>query len=159
MDHHFKGLIAALALSAGSAFAGYAQATPPSGWSAGGGTGGAFTGTKAANGATFLSSSVTTNASLNVGGRAVSIPATMRFSANAPRVAAAAVMLHPGIRTVAQIAGWLGLAGLLYDATSGLWTIPDPDAQPSDGYSWAHDGITGTDAYYRNVFQTKGFVA
>lgn len=118
------------------AHAGYAQATPPAGWSAGGGAGGAFTGTKAANGATFLTSSVTTNASLNVGGRAVSIPATMRFAANAPRVAAAAVMLHPGIRTAAAVAGWLGLAGLVYDQASGLWKKPDTSARKSDGLSW-----------------------
>lgn len=137
MDYHFKGLIAALALSAGSAFAGYAQATPPAGWSAGGGTGGAFTGTKAANGATFLSGSVSTNASLNVGGRAVSLPATMRFAANAPRVAAAAVMLHPGIRTAASIAGWLGLASLVYDEASGLWTVPDTSSPQSDGNEYA----------------------
>lgn len=143
MDHHFKGLIAALALSAGSAFAGYAQATPPAGWSAGGGTGGAFTGTKAANGATFLSGSVSTNASLNVGGRAVSMPATMRFASNAPRVAAAAVMLHPGLRTAASIAGWLGLASLAYDPLSGLWTKPDSTYPQSDGYEWT-DGSTQT---------------
>ena len=137
MDHHFKGLIAALALSAGSAFAGYAQAVPPAGWSSGGGIGGSFTGTKAANGATFLSGSVSTNASLNVGGRAVSMPATMRFAANAPRVAAAAIMLHPGIRTAVSIAGWLGLAGLIYDSTSGLWSQPDATGLPvSDGYYW-----------------------
>lgn len=151
MDHHFKGLIAALALSAGSAFAGYAQATPPAGWSAGGGPGGAFTGTKAANGATFLSGSVSSNASLNVGGRAVSMPASMRFAANAPRVAAAAVMLHPGIRTAAAVAGWLGLAGLVYDATSGLWTAPNDATLPdgvyqSDGYQWSVNwsGVTYT---------------
>ena len=122
------------------AHAGYAQATPPAGWSAGGGAGGAFTGTKAANGATFLSSSVTTNASLNVGGRAVSIPATMRFAANAPRLAAAAVMLHPAIRTAAAVAGWLGLAGLVYDQASGLWTVPDTTTNylVSTGYKWLH---------------------
>lgn len=124
------------------AHAGYAQATPPAGWSAGGGAGGAFTGTKAANGATFLSSSVTTNASLNVGGRAVSIPATMRFAANAPRLAAAAVMLHPGIRTAAAVAGWLGLAGLVYDQASGLWKLPDSNATPSSGYEYSMDGVT-----------------
>ncbi|WP_313605833.1 virulence factor TspB C-terminal domain-related protein [Comamonas jiangduensis] len=137
MDHYFKGLIAALALSAGSAFAGYAQATPPSGWSAGGGAGGAFTGTKAANGASFLGGSVSTNASLNVGGRAVSMPATMRFAANAPRIAATAIMLNPYLRGAATIAGWLGLAGLLYDPISGLWTAPSVDSPKSDGYMWA----------------------
>lgn len=144
MDHYFKGLIAALALSAGSAFAGYAQATPPAGWSAGGGTGGAFTGTKAANGATFLSGSVSTNASLNVGGRAVSMPATMRFAANAPRVAAAAVMLHPGLRTAASIAGWLGLAGLFYDPISGLWKSDNTDLPVSTGLMYYTFGYPGT---------------
>jgi hypothetical protein len=151
MDHHYKGLIAALALSAGSAFAGYAQATPPAAWSSGGGAGGSFSGTKAANGATFFSGSVSTNASLNVGGRAVSMPATMRFAANAPRVAAAAIMLHPGIRTAASIAGWLGLAGLLYDPISGLWTAPDDGTLPddvyqSDGSNWSVSwwGVTYT---------------
>lgn len=131
------GLFVAAALGSFQvAHAGYAQATPPAGWSAGGGAGGAFTGTKAANGATFLSGSVSTNASLNVGGRAVSMPATMRFAANAPRVAAAAIMLHPGIRTAASIAGWLGLAGLLYDPLSGLWTQPDTSIPKSDGSVW-----------------------
>lgn len=151
MDHHFKGLIAVLALSAGSAFAGYAQATPPAGWSSGGGAGGSFTGTKAANGATFLSGSVSTNASLNVGGRAVSMPATMRFAANAPRVAAAAIMLHPGIRTAASIAGWLGLAGLVYDATSGLWTSPNSENYPlSDGLIYRTRDVAATDAISRS---------
>ena len=150
MDHYFKGLIAALAFSAAPAFAGYAQATPPVGWSAGGGAGGAFTGTKAANGATFLSGSVSTNASLNVGGRAVSMPATMRFAANAPRVAAAAVMLHPGIRTAAAVAGWLGLASLVYDEASGLWKLPDTTAPKSDGYVYYIYGapISSNDPVY-----------
>lgn len=131
------GLAVAAALGSFQvAHAGYAQATPPAGWSAGGGAGGSFTGTKAANGATFLSGSVSTNASLNVGGRAVSMPATMRFAANAPRVAAAAIMLNPYVRGAAAIAGWLGLAGLLYDPLSGLWTTPDSTYPKSDGYAW-----------------------
>jgi hypothetical protein len=79
------------------------------------------------------------------------MPATMRFAANAPRVAAAAIMLHPGIRTAAAVAGWLGLAGLVYDATSGLWTAPNDGALPadvyqSDGYEWSVNwwGVTYT---------------
>ena len=125
------------------AHAGYAQATPPAGWSAGGGAGGAFTGTKAANGATFLSSSVTTNASLNVGGRAVSIPATMRFAANAPRLAAAAVMMNPYVRTAAAVAGWLGLASLVYDQVSGTWSAPDTSSPVSTGVEWYGPGNPG----------------
>lgn len=138
------GLFVAAALgSLQVAHAGYAQATPPAGWSAGGGAGGAFTGTKAANGATFLSGSVSTNASLNVGGRAVSMPATMRFAANAPRVAAAAIMLHPGIRTAASIAGWLGLASLAYDQLSGTWSAPDTSSPVSTGLEWYGPGNPG----------------
>ena len=60
----------------------------------------------------------------------------MRFAANAPRLAAAAVMLHPGIRTAAAVARWLGLASLVYDQASGLWTVPDTTAQQSDGLEY-----------------------
>ena len=67
----------------------------------------------------------------------------MRFAANAPRVAAAAIMLHPGIRTAASIAGWLGLASLAYDPLTGLWTKPDTSYPQSDGYEWS-DGTTVT---------------
>ena len=135
------GLAAVVALgSVQIAHAGYAQVTPPAGWAAGGGAGGSFVGTKAANTATFLSGNVTTNASLNVGGRAVPMPATMRFAANAPRIAASAVMLHPGIRTAAAVAGWLGLAGLFWDEASGLWKAPSDPASSSlylsDGYQY-----------------------
>ncbi|EPS3437881.1 virulence factor TspB C-terminal domain-related protein [Enterobacter mori] len=136
MDHHFKGLIAALALSAGSAHALYVQATPPAGWSAGGGAGGSVTGSKMAINSMFSTGSVSTSASLNMGGRNVALPASLRFASNAPRVAASAIMLHPGIRTAASIAGWLGLAALVYDEASGLWKLPDPNAIPSDGVEW-----------------------
>ena len=143
MDHHFKGLIAALALSAGSAHALYVQATPPAGWSAGGGAGGSVTGSKMAINSMFSTGSVSTSASLNMGGRNVSLPASLRFASNAPRVAAAAVMLHPGLRTAASIAGWLGLASLAYDPLSGLWTKPDSTYPQSDGYEWTN-GTTVT---------------
>lgn len=60
----------------------------------------------------------------------------MRFAANAPRLAAAAVMMNPYVRTAAAVAGWLGLAGLVYDQASGLWTVPDTTAQQSDGLEY-----------------------
>ena len=132
-----RGLaVAALGCLALSANAAYQSLIAPAGWAAGGGAGGSFVGAKAANTATFLSSNVTTNASLNVGGRAVTVPATMRFAANAPRIAASAVMLYPGIRTAAAVAGWLGLAGLLWDEASQTWKQPDTSARKSDGLSW-----------------------
>lgn len=60
----------------------------------------------------------------------------MRFAANAPRVAAAAIMLNPYVRGAAAIAGWLGLASLAYDPLSGLWTAPEQSYPQSDGYEW-----------------------
>jgi len=91
---HFAKLVSAavLSLACVGAYAGYAQVAPPPGWSAGaGGAGGLFNGVAAGNSAQFLESTVRTNAALNVGGRAVSVPATLRFAANAPRIAAAAI--------------------------------------------------------------------
>lgn len=131
-----RGLAAAalgcLALTANA----FEQAIPPAGWSAGGGPGGSVTGTKAVN-AMFANGGVSSNASIRASGRLVTIPALMKYTANAPRVAATAIMLHPGVRTAATVAGWLGLAGLVYDATSGLWTAPDDQYQISSGYKYA----------------------
>lgn len=138
MDHRIKALIAASLLSlSGLACAGYAQATPPKGWvppPAGSGAPGGFVGTNAANTATFVQNTVRTNASLNVGGRIVTIPAQFRFAQNASRYAAAAIMRHPYIRTAAAVATWLGVAGLIYDEVSGLWSLPDDGLISSDGY-------------------------
>ena len=133
-----RGLAAAalgcLALTANA----YEQALPPAGWSAGGGPGGSFTGTKAVN-AMFANGGVSSNASIRASGRLVTMPALMKYTANAPRVAASAIMLHPGIRTAANIAGWIGLASLAYDPISGLWTKPSSSADypKSDGIIWA----------------------
>ena len=70
----------------------------------------------------------------------------MRFAANAPRLAAAAVMLHPGIRTAAAVAGWLGLASIAYDELSGLWSVPsDTTGLPvSDGFMWCTGNFNNT---------------
>lgn len=48
-------------------------------------------------------------------------------------------MMNPYLRTAAAVAGWLGLAGLVYDQASGLWTTPDPTYGTeiqSDGYQY-----------------------
>lgn len=144
MDHRVKALIAASLLSlSGLACAGYAQATPPKGWvppPAGSGAPGGFVGTSAANTATFIQNTVRTNASLNVGGRIVTIPAQFRFAQNASRYAAAAIMRHPYIRTAAAVASWLGVAGLIYDEISGLWTSFDTDYPQSEGVKYCIGG-------------------
>lgn len=152
MDHYFKGLIAALALSACTAHAFYAQATPPAGWSSGGGPGGSLTGTKTAITDMFTNGSASSRATLNLGGRTASIPVTMRYASGASRAAAAAIMLYPPLRTAAAIAGWLGLAGLVYDATSGLWTTPESPGsyEVSSGLVFA---FFGTDVWYDTAAQ------
>lgn len=158
MDHRIKALIAASLLSlSGLACAGYAQATPPKGWvppPAGSGAPGGFVGTSAANTATFAQNTVRTNASLNVGGRIVTIPAEFRFAQNAPRYAAAAIMRHPYIRTAAAVATWLGIAGLIYDEVSGLWALPDDGVIPSDGYVYRFGQDQWHAQYgYKNSYQ------
>lgn len=86
-------LAAAAALGMSSALAGYAYPSPPPGYSR---VGDAWT-YRAANASEWLGSTVRTNAALNVGGRAVTIPAAMRMAANAPRFAAAAMASPVGL--------------------------------------------------------------
>ncbi|WP_431308112.1 hypothetical protein, partial [Comamonas jiangduensis] len=135
------GLFVAASLGSLQVAHAFEQATPPAGWSAGGGPGGSVTGTKAVN-AMFANGGVTSNASIRASGRLVTMPALMKYTANAPRVAAAAIMLHPGIRTAASIAGWLGLAALFYDEASGLWQSPNSEGYPqSTGQEYSVDSI------------------
>lgn len=154
-----RGLAAAalgcLALSANA----YQNLTPPAGWAAGGGAGGSVTGTKTAVNAMFSTGSMSTSASISVGGRSVSIPVAMRYAPTATRVAAAAVMAHPYTRTAAAVAGWLGLAGLFYDQASGFWKMPDSSAELSSGYywrdTWGGGNYSSPDAACKASFPTK----
>lgn len=86
-------IAAAAALGMSSALAGYAYPKPPSGYSR---VGDAWT-YRAANASEWLGSTVRTNATLNVAGRAVTVPAAMRMAANAPRFAAAAMASPVGL--------------------------------------------------------------
>lgn len=135
MDHR-AALILAASLLCGSVHAGYAQLAPPSGWTGGGGAAATFSYPSAANAATLTDSTVRTNASLNVGGRAVQVPASMRLAANAPRIAAAAIYLHPGLRAAAAVATWIGAAGLAYNVATGLWEKLDSSAEISTGFTY-----------------------
>lgn len=86
-------IAAAAALGMSSALAGYAYPSPPPGYSR---VGDAWT-YRAANASEWLGSTVRTNATLNVGGRTVTIPAAMRMASNAPRFAAAAMASPVGL--------------------------------------------------------------
>lgn len=117
--------------------AGYAQLSPPEGWSAGTGSSATYRYPSAANAASYTNGTVQTNAALRVNGQAVQVPARMRVAANAGRYAAAAIFLHPGLRTAAAVATWLGVAGFVYDVADGLWKRLDSDAHVSDGYEYS----------------------
>lgn len=132
--HYLQGLVAACLFASGTAHSAYAQLAPPAGWSSGA-SGGQFTFGPASNSATLANGTVRTNAALNVAGRSVSIPVSMRFAANAPRIAAAAIYMHPGLRTAAGIASWLIAAKLTYDATDGLWK-QRVESGSQDGYEY-----------------------
>lgn len=114
--------------------AGYAQLAPPAGFSA---AGGGFGYAASANDSVF-GRVIHQPAGLtaNVGGQAVKMPAAYRLAANAPRIAAQAIFLHPGIRTAAGIALWLGAGKLVWDASGGMWREVG-DQISTDGFEYA----------------------
>lgn len=127
------GVCALFAVSV-SAHAGYAQLQPPVGWSVQNGQA-VF---KASNSAQWLSSTVRTNAALNVGGRAVQVPVAMRLAANAPRFLGAAVATLPGAAVVAGLSLAALLAEPLFEEWMGdsLRYVPGP----SGGWEARQDG-------------------
>lgn len=134
MDHR-AALILAASLFGGSAHAFYAQATPPVGFVAGAIN--TFNGAKAGATASLELGRIAANASLNIGGKTVSLAAKVPLAANAARVAALAIYAHPAVRVGVGVATWVGLTGYLYNATRGAWEQPDSAAIPSDGYEYS----------------------
>lgn len=124
-----RGLLAALALGGLQvAHAGYAQLAAPAGYAA---ASGGHTYAAAANDQVFgRVVHQPGGLTANVGGQAVKMPAAYRLAANAPRVAAAVVFLHPGVRTAVGIAGWLLTAKLVWDEASQTWR---EKSDPVDG--------------------------
>ena len=125
-------------------WAGYAQLTPPPSWSAGTGAvvgaGGAFNASQAvaANAATLSAEgTVLTNASLNVGGRMVTIPASMRFAANAGRFAANFIVANPYVRTGLAIASWLQIGNIVWDEVEQRWVKQADMYQDASEYGYA----------------------
>lgn len=131
MDNIKRLVIAAgLSLCGLSVQAGYAQLAPPERFS---GSYPDFKFAPSANDARYGKIAYQPNGfKVPVPGTAARMPAAYRFAANAPRVAAAALFLHPGVRTAIGIATWLGIAKLVWDEASKSWVNIEPKSLPGD---------------------------
>ncbi|ABM40965.1 hypothetical protein Ajs_0721 [Acidovorax sp. JS42] len=129
----------------GVAHAGYVQLAAPPGFSV---SGGGFGYAASANDAVFgrvihQPSGLTTT----VAGQPVKMPASYRLAANAPRVAAQVLFLHPGVRTAVGIAAWLSGAALTYDLGSKVWAKIEKGVKVGDVlYAYNADGPWFTSA-------------
>lgn len=132
-----KAIIAAAALFALSAHAGYAQLAAPAGYAS---TAAGHTYAAAANDRVYGKVVHQAGAlTANVGGQAVKMPAAYRLAANAPRIAAAAIYLHPGIRTAVGVAAWLMTAAVVWDAATSTWR----QLEPQQNAYWGSPALPG----------------
>jgi Neisseria meningitidis TspB protein len=156
MDLHSKLVALLFGIFAGGVHAGYAQATPPAGWSP------ATTSTErgmfraAANEAWGAGNTVRTTASMNVGGRAVTMPAAMRMASNAPRFAARAMFGHPllllGGLALPYAFEWAQSKGFFWNEQEKRWEKEQagfenycPSLSPAEGaewQAWVQSGVT-----------------
>jgi len=135
---NIKLLIAAclFSVSCGS-YAGYAQVSPPP--SVVGST--VKTGSA---GLSWINNAVKFNGSLNIGGRAITVPAAMRFASNAPRIIAFAVAANPYLRFASAIGAWLALGSIRWD---------DPQQQ------WVYDEVVpGTKIFWNRPYAENDYI-
>lgn len=144
MDHRRLALVSAfLAAFSVPVFAGYAVPADPPGFTRGGAWGPGFGyATNAANDQTFgRIVHQPGGVKVPIPGGHTTMPASYRFAQNAPKFAARIIFAHPGLRTAAGIASWLGLAKIFWDDVEKLWKqIPEGTAEPSDGYEYYMSG-------------------
>ena len=141
MDHRAT-LILAASFFCGGAHAGYATLSAPVGWTPGAGAAATYSSpVSPAQIAIAELGRINANAALTVNGTKVTVPAKIPIVKSvAKKVAAAAIFAHPGLRTAAAVATWIGAAGLVYDVADGLWKKPDETVMPSDGF-WYRVGF------------------
>lgn len=144
-------------------YAGYAQLKPPPGWSTGMGAAvpgqaGVFNFGKAANDAITKGGTVLTNASLNVGGKMITVPVGMRVAANAATFAASYSFGNPwifGTLAVGSAAyNWFKESG--FEVKNGVWVQSDPNvcsAPPCIEYFGSPFGIPITGIGTANAAQ------
>ena len=139
MDHRVALIAVLLAFSSSACWSGYAYPADPPGFQRGGPWGSGFGySTNAANDQTFGRIVHTPNGpTAPVPGKPTKMPASYRFASNAPKFAARIIFMHPGVRTAAGIAAWLGLANIVWDEAMKAWKIQGGDGSTvSDGYEY-----------------------
>lgn len=115
-----------------SAYAGYAQIKPPTGWSPSNSIGspGVFKTGPASNQNTYKGTTVLTNGALEIGGQSVVVPASMRLAANAATIGATFAFGNPAVFAALTV----GSAAYLYyqqqglKVENGVWVKTDPGA-------------------------------
>lgn len=131
MDRLAKLVIAAAALCAGSAHAGYAQLASPAGWSAGTAEFG-NTYRAAANGS-WMNGVSRASTVINAGGKAVTMPAALRMSANAPRFVASRIGVALAGGPASLLVGGLTVGAALALPYVAEWWKDTP-------YEWTGEG-------------------
>lgn len=135
----YRALLIAFSLCfSGAARAGYAQASPPDGWSGGSAaTGGNATLNRAAaNASNYVNGVSRASTVINVGGRAISVPVAMRLAANASNIAARAIYVNPLLALGVGVAAHLLANQLRYNPDTNTWESTDTDYPVSDGYDY-----------------------
>lgn len=141
MDHRRLALVSALfAVFSAPVLAGYAVPADPPGFARGGPWGSGFGyATNAANDQTFgRIVHQPGGVKVPIPGGHTTMPASYRFAQNAPKFAARIVFAHPGLRTAAGIATWLGIAQLIWDESEGVWKKIGSAQSDPDGYIYRH---------------------
>lgn len=119
------GIVAALALGGFQvAHAGYSSLPPPPGYTPGTSTARATYAAAATDKAVQNLIRQAGGATATVAGNKVKIDMAYKLAPTASRVAAAAIYLHPGVRTAVSIAAWLGTTAFVYNAAKGIWEKP-----------------------------------
>lgn len=136
-----KTLFAALLLAfAGSASAASVAIKPPVGIT---GNPASATGWTTASNfvGNFSAASFSGGFTTNVGGKAVTMPATMRMAANAGQFAISAVRASPAALIGSAVVAWLLANGIEY--VEGQFVKPAPSPGIGQGYQWGCAGIYG----------------
>jgi hypothetical protein len=126
-------LALSLVLTSMQTHASVALLAAPLGWLAKSGTYGAFRYGQAANQASFRGGTVLTNASLDVGGKLITVPVAQRVAANAAMFVATAVTLNPATLGVLALA-WIASNCIVYSSGTFTITCGNKDVSTSTGY-------------------------